>query len=187
MSWLSRNELIASWVSAYADRCIPRYEPDEWTDTEHALYYNRCYNYACDIKAIFKRSAVPGATKGITLGSVYDCEGVKRAAIADGLVPLGQVPRAGNGSGGCGCGGGCGECHHIVALVIRAPSEDNPYSDYHWCRRDRGGIWSHKAGSGWPTILDSSNNVITDPSIANLSPYTFCEYFAVNKSKVVIG
>lgn len=192
MPWYSRYDFLAYLASATVDRCVPRYAPDEWSSEQ--VLTNRCYNYACNIPFVGGAFAIPGAARGIELGTSYGCDEVRDAAIADGLVFLGLSYPERNGSGGCG--GGCRDCYHVVALAIRPPGLPNPNnpeepraSDYHWYRRDRGGYWSHKAGPMVPTNLDDSRRLITDPKTANRGDYSiFCGHFAVDRNRsVTIG
>ena len=39
--------------------------------------------------------------------------------------------------------------------------------DYHWYRQDKGGLWSHKHGTGPITNVDGSGRIIANPARAN--------------------
>ncbi|MBO7596457.1 MAG: hypothetical protein J6T70_05355 [Bacteroidales bacterium] len=39
--------------------------------------------------------------------------------------------------------------------------------DYHWYRRNSGGMWSHKPGTDVVKYLDASGNIIKNPAKAN--------------------
>jgi hypothetical protein len=154
----------AKWV----DKCLPEYQPSAWNDGNGIQLKNNCYNYGCDIQT--GTFAQPGRAHG-KQATQMACNKVVIAAAADGLVHVSTED-------GCGCS----ECHHVVALVVW------PDHDYHWYRRDKDGKWSHKMAHTPATNLDNSNNIITDPKIADRGTYThFCGYFCVNKSKVTIS
>jgi hypothetical protein len=159
-------QAIAAWIS----RCIPRYEPAAWNDSDGIQYSNNCYNYACDLRT--DTFAQPGRATGNQYQAI-DCQEVGQAAQSDGLVPV-----------GCDRGCGCRECCHQVALVI-APGP--AFQDFHWYRRGPDGYWSHKPGGTEATNLDNSGNIITDPRTADRGPYTiFCGCYCVCKSRVSI-
>lgn len=176
-NWL--KDFIAKLVKAAAewvDRCIPIYEPSVWNDGNGIEWNNNCYNYGCDIQT--NTTAQPGRASGIILDwpDDYNCERVTAGAIADGLAAI-----------NCDEGCGCDECRHQAALLM------DPGFDYHWCRKDRDGRWSHKPGGTPATNLDNSGNVITDPRTADWrtdfgADYSvFCGCFCVNKSTVTIN
>lgn len=174
---MSLSDLIAKIFKAIADwidRCLPVFNPAAWNDGNGIQLHNNCYNYGCDMQT--GTYAQPGRAHGITLGpNNANCTDVTNAAKADGLVPV-----------NCDEGCGCKECQHQVALVIK------PWNgiswDYHWYRKDRNGMWSHKMGGTPATSLDNSWNPISDPRTANRGAYTvFCGCFCVNKQKVTIN
>lgn len=60
-----------------------------------------------------------------------------------------------------------------VALVINNPNT------YHWYRQDPDGYWSHKPGEYCVSRVDDSNNLISDPAVADDEYENFVGYFAV--------
>ena len=143
----------------------PPYEPEVWNDGDWIECCNNCYNYACNIRT--DTFAQPGlASTGIGGPYYGDCDDVTNAALNDGLQR---------------CTDACHPCHHKVALVTV------PGGDYHWYRQDADGMWSHKMGQTPATNRDNSNNLITDPAMANRGAYTnFCGYFCVYEPDVTI-
>ena len=111
---------------------------------------DKCYQYACNNYG--KYSDVPGARGKKACDRRYDCDEIRNAAKADGLI---DVP-----------GVGCPDGYHKVAYAV----QDNG-NDYHWFRSSEDGkSWCHKFF--WydkPSNLDGSGKVITDPSSANLN------------------
>lgn len=148
--------------------CIPEYEPGLWNDGDGVQYTNNCYNYACDIQN--GSYAQPGHASG-NMYQMIDCPNVGPGAVSDGLIET-------------DCEFGCGRhgCCHQVALVIA------PGFDYHWYRRDRNGLWSHKPGETEATNLDNAGDFIIDPRTADRGPYTiFCGCYCVCKDRVSIA
>ena len=62
---------------------------------------------------------------------------------------------------------------HLVALVVA------PGFDFHWYRKGRDGLWTHKPGPNMVTHLDNAGQPITDPRTANRGPYTSFSGFMV--------
>jgi hypothetical protein len=93
----------------------------------------------------------------------YTGTALREAAVRDGLV---DAPGANNR---------CPREGHLVALAIE------PYSDHHWYRKGRDGLWTHKVGTLPVTDRDSSGNVISDPRTADRRPYTEFVTFMVVK------
>ena len=168
-------EKIVRAVADWVDRCLPKYEPGVWNDGDGVQFNNNCYNYGCDIQT--NTYAQPGEASGIILDWPDDmnCAAVTAGAVADGLAVI-----------NCDEGCGCDECRHQVALVM------DPEFDYHWCRKDQNGNWSHKIGGQPATNLDNSGYIITDPRTADWStPWgsnynVFCGCFCVNKTTVTV-
>lgn len=79
-----------------------------------------------------------------------NCQNVKNAAIADGLV---EAP----------CNQACPNGDYKKALVV------DPGKDYHWFRQDNDGTWSQKHGGGQATNLDDATpgKPILDPRVAD--------------------
>jgi hypothetical protein len=157
--------------------CLPQYTPVEAGPDTMDLSGN-CYSYACDIVSPYMRT-IPGyAGQGITI-SEMSCPELITKAQSDGLEYMGLEDKP------------CKGCSHKAALFIDG---DEPDLDFHWFRQDSDGKWSQKAGLTFPTNLDYSGNLISDPRTANkvepdvpdLAYNTFCGYFCVDKSKVGI-
>lgn len=146
-------------------RCAPKYEP-EWWNVPSRQTYNNCYNYACNYRT--NTFAQPGKAAG-SMYTALTCDAVRAAAIADELV---DSPGADNK---------CPPDGHLVALVVW------PNGDYHWYRKGRDGMWSHKPGPTPVTNLDNSGNLITDPRSADRGPYTaFCTFMLVHHGHIKI-
>lgn len=147
---------------------VPRYRPERWNDDPLDQGYNNCYNYATDV--LNWTYAQPGRGGGLAEVSL-DCPGETAGAIADGLVSTGAAPSL-EGI----------EFGHVVALVIA------PGRDFHWYRRGRDGLWSHKPGGTEATNLDHSGQPIPDPRSADRWIYTeFCGFFAVPRGAISIA
>jgi hypothetical protein len=75
----------------------------------------------------------------------------------------------------------CPKEGHLVALVIA------PQIDFHWYRKGRNGLWTHKPG-GTPVHLDNSGHTISDPRSANRGMYTdFCSFLVVHHGHIKIN
>ncbi len=145
--------LLAAWIGACCS--IPTYQPNFWNDGSTIQWNNNCYNYGNNKRT--DTFAQPGQAAG-AMYTALQCSNVRTAAIADGLKAVSgpnQCPKK--------------EC--TVALVVA------PGWDFHWYRRDKNGMWTHKPGSTQATNRDNSNNTISNPETANRGPYTdFCGY-----------
>jgi hypothetical protein len=107
------------------------------------------------------------------LNTTYDCAAVKQAALADSLI---DSPSANNE---------CPKEGHLVALVI-APNP--PFPDFHWYRKDRDGLWSHKPGPSPAVNLDNAGQMISDPRNASRGKYTdFCTFMVVKHGHINIA
>jgi hypothetical protein len=163
--------VIAEILHLYCSDEPPVYEPDRWNDGSTIQYCNNCYNYACNIQT--NTFAQPGYANGIDPN--INCDEVSDAAIADGLRLIDPNED-------------CGACGHKVALVI-----DPNWPDYHWYRKDKYGMWSHKGGSGEAKDRDYLGNIITDPRTADrrgnggLNYSIFCGFFCSYKGDVEIA
>lgn len=140
-------------------RCAPLYEPGVW-NVSPIQWKNNCYNYGTNYRT--DTYAQPGMAATGQHNQVMTCAVVRPLAIQDGLE---DAPGANNKCPGEG---------HLVALVV------SPNSDYHWYRKGRDGMWSHKMGGSPATNLDNSSQPITDPRTANRGSYTdFCTFMIV--------
>lgn len=77
----------------------------------------------------------------------------------------------------------CAPTHYKGALVVA------PGRDYHYYRYNDDGAWTHKPGYKPSTTLDSDNNIIRNPRLANrdyggtLNYKDFCSYLCVPRSQ----
>lgn len=151
--------------------CAPNYEPKWWSDAATGgakQSSNNCYNYATNYRT--DTFARPGVGTGQTYPFPTSCVGVRAAAVRDGLVET-QATAASR----------CPKEGHLVALVI------SPGIDFHWYRRGRDGLWSHKPGVNPVTNLDNSGRPIHDPRTADRGVYTqFCSVMIVLPGHVKI-
>ena len=144
----------------------PEYEPEKWNN-DNAREYNNCYSYALDylleptVENFDNNGLQPGFSQGkrAVKGQNYESE-VLALALADGKV---KKPTLWNrlilGNKG----------YYEVYLVFMS---NDGYQDYHWYRRDRNGLWSHKPGSSHARNTDYSNNIIVNPAKADCGRYT---------------
>lgn len=147
--------------------CAPLYEPAWWNDSGQKQFNNNCYNYATNYRT--DTFAQPGKAAG-AMYSALTCASVLPAAVADALE---DQPGANNK---------CPPEGHLVALVIA------PGWDFHWFRKGRNGLWSHKPGGTAVTNVDNSGNLITDPRTANRGMYTnFCTFMVVKHGHIKIN
>lgn len=164
---LKRMGTTYPYMLPYLDwtcQCAPVYEPEWWNDGGPRQLLNNCYNYSTNYRT--NTFAQPGRGAGTLMTSV-SCSGVKPLALLDGLnsvfSELNQCPVLG----------------HLVALVIA------PGFDFHWYRKDLGGMWSHKIGPQSATEKDNDGNLIYDPRFAARGPYTdFCGFLIVRHGHI---
>jgi len=143
----------------HACRCAPLYEPAVW-NVPSIQPANNCYNYGTNYRT--DTYAQPGMGATGTVNYTMSCAVVRPLAVQDGLE---DSPGADNRCPGEG---------HLVALVV------SPGYDYHWYRKGRDGMWSHKMGGSPATNVDNSGNPIPDPRTANRGSYTdFCTFMVV--------
>jgi hypothetical protein len=129
--------------------------------------FNNCYNYATNYRS--DTFAQPGLAAGQMYTSL-DCPAVRAGALADELI---SAPGADNN---------CPAEGHLVALVTA------PGWDFHWYRKGRNGLWSHKPGPTAVTNVDNSANLIADPRAADRGAYTdFCEFMVVMHGHIKIA
>lgn len=153
--WRERHH---RWPARNRCRCAPLYEPAWWNNDPQRLSCNNCYNYATNYRT--DNFAQPGFASGV--GHSISCPTVIPAAVADGLI---NRPGANNH---------CPNEGHLVALVM------DPGFDYHWYRKGRNGLWTHKPGGTPATNVDSNGNLIADPRTAARDGYTqFCTFMVV--------
>ena len=134
---------------------------------------NNCYNYGTDV--LTNTFAQPGRGSGVCPRTKRPCipntcDDVRKAAASDGLVFAGRklptkLPSIG----------------HYVSLHIW------PETNFHWLRQDANLTWSHKPGGSPVRNVDNDGNIITDPSKANVSPWsTHCGYLLATPSNVTL-
>lgn len=128
----------------------PDHDPERWNGTGPPNYQrsNNCYNYATNRHT--NTYAQPGRHGGGPAPRPFTVEGVRAAAIADGLVQIDE---------GESCGSGC-----KVALLVTPDGYD-----YHWLRQGHDGLWSHKEGQYPVKLRDDTTSPITDPAAASIS------------------
>jgi hypothetical protein len=154
------------WPVRQRCRCAPLYEPAWWNDGATRQWSNNCYNYSTNYRT--DTFAQPGQAAG-AMYSALTCASVRPAAIADALI---NSPSANNR---------CPAEGHLVALVIW------PGGDFHWYRKGRNGLWTHKPGGTQATNVDNSGNLIHDPRTADRGPYTnFCTFMTVMHGHIKI-
>lgn len=147
--------------------CAPLYEPAWWNDSGQKQFNNNCYNYATNYRT--DTFAQPGRAAG-AMYTALTCASVLPAAVADALE---DQPGANNK---------CPPEGHLVALVIA------PGWDFHWFRKGRNGLWSHKPGGTAVTNVDNSGNLISDPRTADRGMYTdFCTFMVVKHGHIKIN
>lgn len=95
---------------------------------------------------------------------------IKQCASLDGLIEIDVSPQTTLAS--VPVRQGC----YLVALAFWF-DPDGP--DHHWYRFDNNCCWSHKPGQTQVRNVDSSNQIIRDPRVANLRPYAFCCFYYV--------
>lgn len=152
---------------------MPKFDPGPWNDPA-AILHNNCYNYALDRLDNVRRD--PGALAGAPVLPPFYSIGwaVAQAAVDDGLqiVPSTSVLDT--------------DDVWLVALVTAPPPVGTPYGDYHWYRRDKGGMWSHKSGFGSEaTDVDDDDKPISDPAACARGQYIyFFGYFVVDRTRL---
>ena len=68
---------------------------------------------------------------------------------------------------------------NLIALVIW------PGNDYHFYRLDENGMFSHKPGRTEVRNVDNSEQIITDPRIADRGPYSVFQCFMDTEPDVI--
>lgn len=168
--WWRKWPLFPRWPIRIRCACAPLYEPDWWNDGWPGGVRqpnNNCYNYAANYRT--DTFAQPGLGSGQMYPFPISCAGVRPAAIRDDLI---DSPDADNK---------CPAEGHLVALVV------GPGWDFHWYRKGRNGLWTHKPGGTAVTNLDNSGKVITDPRTADRGNYTqFCTFMVVMHGHIKI-
>jgi hypothetical protein len=138
--------------------CAPVYEPQWWNDGSIRQLFNNCYNYSTNYRT--DTFAQPGRASGLQFAA-FTSAAVRAAATRDNLI---LTPTADNQ---------CPAEGHLVALVVA------PGFDFHWYRKGRDGMWTHKPGPNMVTHLDNAGQPIMDPRTADRGPYTSFSGFMV--------
>lgn len=157
------------WPTRLQCRCAPLYEPDWWNDGWGGQRQpnNNCYNYGTDYRS--DTFAQPGLASSAMYTSLT-CPAVLAGAVADDLI---DNPKADNK---------CPDEGHLVALVVA------PGWDFHWYRKGRNGLWTHKPGSTPVTNKDNSGAAIPDPRTADRGSYTdFCTFMTVMHGHIKVA
>jgi hypothetical protein len=148
-------------------RCAPKAEPEWWNDQGLKQFNNNCYNYGTNYRT--DTFAQPGRGSGFPFTNL-SCGVVKIGALRDGLVDASQI------------GNQCPPEGHLVALVVA------PRFDFHWYRKTRDGLWTHKIGPEPVTPFDNAGRLILDPRTADRGPYTeFCGFMVVHHGHIKLA
>ena len=183
---------------------MPEFEPNAWNGPD-VVAINNCYSYAVnDLHKPEPGKPVPGTAEpgaqhditaarivdaepsgnGYTLYSDYTGEGVRTAAIADGLHAL---DKAGE------CRSPCWRVAYFIRHFLESPFAMS--GTPHFVREDSPGQWSHKPGSlpvtrnqYSPATRDYTGPPIGDPSKDNVGPkLEFCGYLGCCPNTTVAG
>lgn len=145
--------------------CAPIWDPAWWNDGGAIQLHNNCYNYAANVRT--DTYAQPGRASTAMFASMSPAD-VRTAALADALTdaPLrNKCPRKG----------------HLVACFVSQ-------WDFHWYRKHRNGLWTHKPGPDPITQLDNAGQPIADPRNADRAEYTqLVGFFAVQHGHVKLA
>ena len=159
----------------------PKWEPNKWIMTEEQHEINNCYNYVFDKKIKLgerDKKVQPGAWNSDKQYENIDCDEIIEKVKKD--FSNIRINKLNSIDDEIVC------TNYKIALVI-----DNSGSeiDYHFYRQDTDGNWSHKLGNNEITNVDASNNIITNPELAdrnydkmNNEQYNydiFCGYYSV--------
>jgi hypothetical protein len=145
--------------------CAPLWEPAWWNDGGPIQFGNNCYNYATNVRT--DTYAKPGRANGVLFASLSAAD-VRLAALADALA---ETP-ARNRCPGKG---------HLVALFVSQ-------WDFHWYRKHRNGLWTHKPGPDPITQVDNAGQPIADPRSADRGEYVqLVGFFVVQHGHVKIA
>jgi hypothetical protein len=172
----------------------PLYEPGLYNEYADMQNNHNCYAYAFDIKEDIETACKnrtdangncslhfhqPGYSAGFKRFrdmSIIQCPDIAARIIAD--VPGAKISSFEEK---------CPIKTSKIGLVI------DDKRDYHFYRQDRGGLWSHKPGSGKVTNRDANGNLIYDPALAardyskgvndKLNYKYFCTYMCVPRGE----
>ena len=163
--WWKVPVLTPKWPLRPKCACGPLYEPDWWNASD-IRPFNNCYNYGTNYRS--NTYAQPGLKSGAMYATISGPD-VLAGAVADRLI---DNPGADNK---------CPPEGHLAALVIA------PGWDFHWYRKGRNGMWSHKPGGTNATNLDNSGVTISDPRTADRGMYTeFTTFMTVMHGHIAV-
>jgi hypothetical protein len=145
------NLYIDNALTTNANCLAPVFEPQNWNDFDDIQFNDNCYNYGNN--QLTYTFAQPGRASGGTAASMTVAL-VRTAALNDGLTWVGWT-----------FPGNTYTCPGAGTLVFMTVAIG---SDYHWYRLDKAaGKWTHKPGGTEATDRDHSNNLITNPLLAD--------------------
>jgi len=145
------NMYVDNALTTTASCVAPVTELNKWNDLNDILWNDNCYNYGNN--QLTYTFAQPGKASGAMAGSM-SVTLVRQAALNDGLSWVGWNFPGNNYT--------CPGSGTLVFMTVA------PGVDYHWYRLDKAnGKWTHKPGGTQATDKDASNNLITNPLLAN--------------------
>ena len=160
-----RVDAAVEWSDAdHAAACIPIYDPSFWNNSGRGIRVdNNCYNYACNqVRRGFANPGRGGSGHDVAMETCADLDAGLRV---DGLVRTDPDHPE------------CSGCRHQIMMF------KGYRNDFHFYRRDRDGMWSHKVGHEPASNLDSSGKPISDPRTADRAQFTeFCGSYCVDRS-----
>ena len=142
----------------------PTFEPKKWNTDKNKQYPHNCYTYflnktkksltkKCKQTRCRKKNNLkpqPGYYAGYPKNKKYTCRNVSRRVLKDNPNIYKTTIKK-----------GCRPKYYMGALAVM------PNETYHFYRRDKTGLWSHKPGGNPATQKDASGNYIINPRKAN--------------------
>ena len=145
--------------------CAPLWEPAWWNDGGAIQLGNNCYNYATNVRT--DTYAQPGRANAVVFAGMNPAD-VRVAVLADALLDAPARNR-------------CPGKGHLVACFVSQ-------WDFHWYRKHRNGLWTHKPGPDPVTQVDNAGQLIADPRNADRAEYTqLVGFFTVQHGHVKIA
>jgi hypothetical protein len=136
---------------------LPEYQPKLWNNTIFQAK-NNCYSYAINLRDKTRKTKLyPGEKSGLDRVKQnkfdYTCSNFHERLLTDipGIFPSRYEDE-------CPCN------YYKIALVL---DNDDNNKDFHFYRKDKDGLWSHKPGSNKVTRVDADNKLIKNPFLAN--------------------
>lgn len=162
----------------------PEIEFYKWNDNPYIRKSHNCYSYflnklqkgpikSCKKRPINERclKPQPGYYAGeptIRNRKKYTCKNMTKRVLKDSkFVHLTEFDK------------NCPKDYYMGALVV------HPGKTYHFYRRDKNGLWSHKDGSAKVSLVDADFKLIKNPKFSNQKfsdkkYYSdFCNYFCI--------